>query len=100
MLSSYRFTPDLFDAGDYELFVWNSCFSPREREVPHTIVYAGGSTTVSVDQDCATGSHGEFFSLGVFPFDAGSSGYLEISNDGTSEIGFIGADAAMFVPVK
>jgi hypothetical protein len=52
-----------------------------------------------VDQDCNTGSHGEFFSLGVFAFAAGSGGHVEISNAGTSEFGYVGADAVLFVPV-
>lgn len=96
VLSTYRFTPTISEAGSYEVFVWNSCFSPREGQVPHTVVHAAGSTTINVDQDCVTGSHGEFFSLGVFAFDAGTSGYLEISNEGTDEFGFIGADAVLF----
>lgn len=98
VLSTYRFTPSLAQAGNYEVLVWNSCFTPREDDVPHTVVHANGSTTIAVDQDCNTGSHGEFFSLGVFAFDAGSAGYVEISNAGTSEYGYVGADAVMFVP--
>jgi hypothetical protein len=99
VLSTYRFTPAMVEAGNYAVFVWNSCFSPREGEVPHTVVHAAGATTIGVDQDCSTGSHGEFFALGVFAFGAGSGGYVEISNAGTSEYGYVGADAVLFVPV-
>ncbi|WP_428261347.1 hypothetical protein [Haliangium sp.] len=98
VLSTYRFTPTVVGAGNYEVLVWNSCYTPREGFVPHTVAFAGGSATIGVDQDCASGSHGEFLSLGVFPFDAGSSGYIEISNEGTSEFGYVGADAVLLVP--
>ncbi|WP_428265092.1 hypothetical protein [Haliangium sp.] len=96
--STYRFTPDFPSAGVYEVLVWNSCFSTRETRVPHTIVHDGGATTIEVNQDCNTGSHGLFDSLGVFSFATGTGGYLEISNEGLSSDGYVGADAAMFVP--
>ncbi len=98
--ASYRFTPTLASAGNYEVFVWNSCFSPREQEVPHTIAHSDGFTTVLVDQNCTTGSHGEFLSLGVYAFPAGARGFVEISNDGTATFGNVGADAALFVPAR
>ena len=98
--SSYRFTPQITRAGNYEVFAWNSCFSPRENNVPHTVAHSDGITTIEVDQDCNTGSHGEFFSLGVFTFDSGSDGFVEISNDGTASFGNVGADAVLFVPVR
>lgn len=95
----YRFTPDLPVTSDYEVFAWNSCFSPRHNEVPHTIVFSEDSRTINVDQDCFTGSSGEWFSLGIFRFDAGRSGYLEISDQGLSSPTetYIGADAIRFV---
>lgn len=96
--SSYRFTPTIATAGDYEVLAWNSCFSPRENNVPHTVAHADGSTTIEVDQDCNTGSHGEFHSLGVFRFAAGASGFVEISNANTSPFGNVGVDAVLFVP--
>lgn len=95
----YRFTPDLPIAGDYAVYAWNSCYNNRAVDVPHEIVYAGGADTVIVDQDCDTGSHGEWFYLGTYPFDAGVAGYLEISDDGLNPVlvTYTGADAARFV---
>ncbi len=93
---SYRFTPDLRQAGNYRVMVWNNCFSPRAADVPHTIVYDGGSVTIGVDQDCATASHGEWLELGTYPFAAGSSGYVEISDAGLAPGQFIGVDGVRF----
>ncbi|MCG8422370.1 MAG: hypothetical protein MJE77_30995 [Proteobacteria bacterium] len=99
IVDRYRFTPNIASAGNYEVSVWNACFSPRDSNVRHTIAHAGGSTTVYVDQDCSTGSHGEWNPLGTFSFDAGSSGFVEISNAGQDEYSYVGADAVLFVPV-
>ena len=65
--------------------------------MPHTIVYDGGTTTIEVDQDCNTGSHGEWLELGTFRFAAGNGGYLEISDAGLTSGSYIGADGARFL---
>ena len=67
--------------------------SPRASEVPHKVVYDGGETTVLTDQDCATGTHGEWYPLGTFAFAAGTGGYVEISNEGVPTASYVGADA-------
>ncbi len=95
---AYRFAPTL-SAGEYLVLAWNSCFSPRDQAVPHTVAFAGDTVTVEVDQDCSTGTHGEWYPLGVFPFADGDGGYVEISNDGLESTSYIGADAVMFVPL-
>ncbi len=97
--SSYRFTPTVITPGDYEVSVWNSCFSPREHAVPHIVQYDGGQAEIAVDQDCVTGPHGDWHVLGTFPFAAGEDGYVEISNLGLGGYGYIGADAVRLVPV-
>ncbi|MCG8418195.1 MAG: hypothetical protein MJE77_09665 [Proteobacteria bacterium] len=97
---SYRFTPEITKAGEYEVSVWNSCFSPRDTEVPHTIVYEGGQSTVTVDQDCETGTHGEWYVLGTFSFAAETDGYVEISTQGLAAHAVVGADAVRFVPIS
>lgn len=95
----FRFTPDLSTAGDHAVYAWNSCYSNRAPNVPHEIVHAGGTDVVAVDQDCDTGSHGEWFYLGTYTFDAGTSGYVEISDAGLTPAAttYIGADAVRFV---
>ncbi len=98
-IDSYRFTPNIVTAGNYEVHVWNSCYSNRATNVPHRIVYDGGETTVEVDQDCDTGSHGEWLYLGTFHFQTGTGGYVEISDSGLvyPSTTYIGADAVCFV---
>ncbi len=98
--STYRFAPTVAAAGQYEVSVWNSCFSPRDHAVPHEVVFDGGSVVIDVDQDCNTGTHGEWFVLGTYPFAAGSSGYIEISNNGLTGYDYVGADAVRLVPVS
>jgi len=95
----YRFTPDLPQTANYEVYVWNSCYSTRAVNVKHIIQYAGGITTIEVDQDCDTGVYGQWNLLGTFSFDAGSSGYLELTDEGITppSTTYMGADAARFV---
>jgi len=97
-VESYRFTPTINAAGTYDVFVWNSCYNNRAVNVPHTITHKDGSDTVFVDQDCDTGTHGEWFLLGRYSFNQGNFGYLEISDTGLipSSTTYVGADAARF----
>ena len=95
----YRFTPTIVQAGIYDIYVWNSCYSNRATNVPHIIKHQGGVDIVEVDQDCDTGSHGEWNSLGSYSLVAGDSNYLEITDAGlvSASTTYIGADAARFV---
>jgi len=95
----YRFTPQLPVAGLYEVQAWNSCYNNRAPDVLHTISHNEGITSLSIDQDCDTGSHGEWLSLGQYRFAAGNSGYLEISDEGLTAptLTYMGADAARFI---
>ncbi|MCG8673454.1 MAG: hypothetical protein MI867_28960, partial [Pseudomonadales bacterium] len=97
----YRFTPDLPVSGNYEVFAWNACYANRAVDVQHLIQHANGTDTVAVDQDCDTGSHGEWFSLGIYQFNQGTSGYLEITDAGLSPVSttYMGADSARFLQV-
>jgi hypothetical protein len=98
-VQSYRFSPSISTTGSYEVFVWNSCYNNRAINVPHIISHADGIETVAVDQDCDTGTHGEWFSLGIYAFNQGDAGYLEINDDGLtpSSSTYMGADAARFI---
>ena len=98
-IDRFRFTPDIPVAGEYEVLAWNSCYSNRATNVAHIIEHTGGQTLVEVDQDCDTGSHGEWLSLGIFTFNVGTANYLEITDDGLtpSSTTYMGADAARFV---
>lgn len=92
-----RFTPNLTRPGKYRVEAWNSCYSPRATDVPHEVVHTGGATaTVVIDQDPSTGTCAEWALLGVFEFDAGIDGYVEISDDGVTGGPYIGANAVRF----
>jgi len=95
----YRFTPDLPQAGNYEVYIWNSCYENRAVNVKHIIQYAGGTDTIEVDQDCDTGVFGVWNLLGIYSFNVGTAGYLEITDDGIvpPTTTYMGADAARFI---
>jgi hypothetical protein len=59
------------------------------------IRHANGSTLLFVDQQ-RNGS--QWFSIGRFTFNAGTNGYVQIGNSGTS--GYVIADAVRFAPVQ
>lgn len=99
----YRFNPELAAEGHYEVQAWNSTYCSgggRATNTLHRISHAAGVTDIGVDQSCGTGSHNEWYSLGVFYFDPATASYVEISNEGLdgSTGAYIGADAVKFIP--
>lgn len=87
------FTPTLPEAGTYEVFVWFFTSPASGTNVPHTVNFSGGSTTVLVNRQGSAGG-GFWLSLGTFNFAAGTSGSVVITNDAD---GFAVADAVRFV---
>jgi hypothetical protein len=73
------FTPNLPQAGNYDVYAWWTADSNRAVDVPYIVHYSGGSTdTVRVNQELGGGG---WTYLGTYYFDAGTSGYVEISDD-------------------
>jgi hypothetical protein len=95
---SARFIPNLPAAGKYEVRLAYTVNSNRATNVPVTIHSADGDKTIVVDQKKKPPIDGLFISLGVYRFDVGSTGFVEISNKGTD--GYVIADAVQFIPVK
>ncbi len=93
-----RYTPDLPRAGKYEVRLSYSPNSNRATNVPVTITHAGGQTTVSVNQRKPPPIGGAFVSLGVFRFEKGKKGSVEISNRGVN--GYVVIDAVQWLSVK
>ncbi len=90
---SIRYTPTIMRDGLYEVFtIWSSHATSRDTAVPYTITHAGATTTVPVNQ---RENGGVWRSLGVFPFQAGTTGNVLVSNAGTTN--YIVADAVKFV---
>ncbi|MGL4419270.1 MAG: DUF1553 domain-containing protein [Gemmataceae bacterium] len=90
------FTPDLPAAGRYAVWLAYNHDTSRAKNVPVTILAADGNHSLTVDQTIVPPLHGRFVSLGTFPFEKGTVGYLLLSNEGTN--GHVTADAVVFVP--
>ncbi len=90
-----RFVPRLPAAGRYEVRLYYAPGSNRARDALVVVRSKGGEKELRVDQ--RKGWKGdEGVSLGVFTFDAGEAGWVEVRNDGTT--GHVIADAVAFVP--
>ncbi|MET0261528.1 MAG: PA14 domain-containing protein, partial [Rariglobus sp.] len=78
---SVVYAPTLPSSGAYDVYVMFSAGSSRPGNVPVTIAHAGGSKTVTVDQQI---NNGAWVLLGTYNFNAGTAGTVTISNTGTS----------------
>ena len=89
------FTPDIAASADYEVFVWwVMCWNNCASNAPYTVNHAGGSTTVREDQGDRDRA-GQWNSIGVFTFNAGTSGSIVLTNDTD---GRVVADAVRLLP--
>jgi hypothetical protein len=93
---SARFTPDLPDAGSYEVFLRWTAHANRASNVPVEIRLPGGIVqTVTVNQQV---NGGQWFSLGSYSFASGTSpaeGSVTVRNSGVN--GYVIADAVRFL---
>lgn len=87
-----RWTPNLPESGHYKVYVKYTADTNRATNAPYMIQSVQSNETVRINQQ--TG-HGAWVLLGSFRFDAGSSGYVELSNNAN---GHVIADAVRFVP--
>jgi hypothetical protein len=90
---SVRFTPTLLETRNYEVYAWWTSHSNRATNVPIDVISSSGTSTVQVNQQI---EGGQWVSLGVFPFTAGTTGSVLVRNAGTN--GHVIADAVRFVP--
>lgn len=92
------YTPNLPNAGKYEVRV---CYSPnpnRASNVPVTITHADGRTVVKINQQKAPPLNGTWISLGTFTFAKGQAGNVVVTNQGVD--GYAIIDAVQWLPVK
>lgn len=88
---SARFSPSLPVAGTYLVSARWPAAANRATNAPVDIAYAGGTTTLTLNQT----SHGsQWVPLGVFSFNAGSTGSVLFRNDSAN--GYVCADAVKF----
>ena len=93
--SQATFMPNIPSSGQYELFVWGvACPNYCATNAPFTVNHAGDPTTIPVDQS-DTSLFGDWISLGVFTFEAGTSGSIVLTDDAD---GRVIADAVRLVP--
>ncbi len=98
---SVRFTPTLTNAGNRQVFLWFPSDSTHAASVPVDIIHsdgAGGTTTDTATVDQTTGGGAEWASLGIYLFDAGTTGSILIRTDDTS--GHVVADAVRLTPAS
>lgn len=90
--NSVRYTPTIPVAGTYDVYLRWTENANRASNAPVDIVYAGGTQTVSVNEQT---NGGAWVLLGTFAFDAGTTGSVLVRNTGAN--GFVVADAVKFV---
>jgi hypothetical protein len=77
------YTPTIPEAGEYNVYAWwdsSSGDAKRSSSVPYTIYYNDGTDSVQVPVD-QTDNGGQWNLLATLNFDAGTSCYVELSND-------------------
>jgi hypothetical protein len=93
------FTPDLPQAGWYEVRLAHCYNVRRSTRTPVIIHHADGQATLRVNQQ-EEPEHGRLFrTLGTYRFKAGREGWVKVANDGTEEGKVVVADAVQFLPV-
>jgi lysophospholipase L1-like esterase len=83
--------PDLPAAGEYEVCVHYVAGPNRADNAPFTVHHAGGSVTVAVNQQV---NDSTWVSLGTYSFDAGTAGFVSLSNAAAPTV--VIADAVRF----
>lgn len=96
---SVTFIPDLPHDGRYEVRLAHCYNIRRPTNTPVTIHHADGETTLRINQQEAPSHNRLFRTLGTFRFQAGRSGWVRISNEGTTGKNVI-ADAVQWLPVR
>ena len=93
---SARFTADLPAAGRYEVRIAYPHNANRASNVPVVIRHADGETQLVLNQRRKPAIDDLFHSAGVFRFEAGRRGHVDISNAGTD--GYVVIDAVQWLP--
>lgn len=80
---SARFTPNLPKTGDYQVAIAYSALANRATNVPVTIHCADGERKVTLNQRKKGTIMGLLEPLGIYHFEEGTKGWVEIGNQGT-----------------
>jgi hypothetical protein len=88
-----RYRPQLPAAGFYPVYAWTSSGGDRAADQLYRIHHTGGDTEVTVNHRRV--GNGLVY-LGTYHFDAGTNGYVDISNRSTSPRSIVVADMIRF----
>jgi hypothetical protein len=88
-----RYTPKIPEAGFYPVYAWTSSGGDRAADQLYRVKHAGGITEVTVNHRRV--GNGLVY-LGTYYFDAGTNGYVDISNRSESEGSIVVADMIRF----
>lgn len=83
--------PNLPTAGNYRVEIWYVQGTNRAQDAPFTIHHVGGPTTITVNQEV---SGQQWFDLGVYQFNAGTTGRVTLTNE--AEPSVVIGDAVRF----
>lgn len=89
-----RWTPDFTDAGEWEVAIYYRDGTNRCTESVFIVHHSAGADTYLVDQ--SIGGY-TWQVLGTFDFNAGTSGYIELSDVGTPSSQVVIADAVRLI---
>ena len=90
-----RFVPDLPRAGRYEVRLFATPSSNRATNAPVLIHSTASDQTIRVDFRSPNPA-GKALILGIYPFEAGRAGFVEVGNEAAN--GHVVIDAVQFVP--
>ena len=97
-LSNAVYRPAIYTPGYYDVFIWYPQGSNRATNAPWSVFYYGGSTNVPVDQTINGG--GWRLIAPARPFQKGTNGYANLSNDTGYSGKVVLADAVRFTFVS
>jgi hypothetical protein len=91
-----RFQPEIPQTGKYKVSITYTALGNRATNVPVVVHHADGTETITVNQRKKPTVDDLLFPLGVFRFEKGKAGYVEIGNKGTD--GHVILDAVQWLP--
>jgi hypothetical protein len=94
---SATFTPDIPATGQYRVAIAYIPQNNRATNVPVTIHHADGTHAITLNQRQKPKEKNLLHPLGIFRFEKGKTGFVEITNTGTN--GHVILDAIQFLPL-
>ncbi|MCF6283810.1 MAG: FAD-dependent oxidoreductase [Candidatus Hydrogenedentes bacterium] len=94
-----RYRVKLPKAGRYEVRVSYTAYSNRATNALYVIHHADGAAEHRIDQRKKQGKHSPFVTLGIYRFEAGNMGYVDLVSTADAG-GYVIADAVQWLPVE